>query len=389
MKTLKYALVLGACMGAASFGIDSLTPALPLLAEEFGISSGDSQLALTVAILGFALGQIPAGMVSDRYGRRMVLYFALSTFSLSCVLVTAVADFSQLLLLRFVQGISLAGLAVSARAIVRDVSSGVGAGQLMSAVTTVMASATVFAPLVGGYFSSEYGWRSAFVVMAAYGLACLIPVRLVVPATRQSGRRQSPWRQLGTSIKAFAASRQSIRGVLVNACAFSGLFGFITSSAALARDVYHVKQGLLGPAISLIPLMLVVASQVSRKIVGTLGLNGQEKLAVLVLAIAGTAQLGAALFEVHSLALIWTLAMIYTLGFGLLMPVVTALVLDPQPRSAGFAAAILGTTQSAAGAGASALMAVTYDQTTLPIGMLMGAAGLFVGVFLFAFKDRE
>ncbi|MFK7954957.1 MAG: MFS transporter [Lysobacterales bacterium] len=389
MKTLKYALVLGACMGAASFGIDSLTPALPLLAEEFGISPGDSQLALTVAMLGFSLGQIPAGICSDRYGRRLVLYFALGTFSLTCVLVTVVADFSQLLLLRWLQGLSLAGLAVSARAIVRDVSSGVGAGQLMSAVTTVMASATVLAPVIGGYFASEYGWRSAFVVMAVYGMACLLPVRLVVPPTRRSGQRQSPWRQLGASLRAFAASKQSVRGVLVNAAAFSGLFGFVTASAALARDVYHIQQELLGPAIALIPLMLVVAGQISRKIVGLLGLSGQETLAVSVLTLAGAGQLGAAWVGMPSLALIWTFAMVYALGFGLLMPVVTALVLDPQPKSAGFAAAILGTTQSAAGAAASAVIAMTYNQTALPSGMLMGGAGLLAGIFLFALRDRQ
>ncbi|MEM9182290.1 MAG: MFS transporter [Pseudomonadota bacterium] len=389
MSHLKFALVLGGCMGAASFGIDSLAPVLPLLAGEFGISAGQSQLALTLGMLGFSLGQIPAGMASDRYGRRLVLYSALSVFSLTSLAAMAFSDFSSLLALRAIQGLSLAGLAVSARAIVRDVASGVDAGALMSSVTTVMATATVAAPLVGGFFGAHYGWRSAFLVMAAYGIVCLLPVRSVVPAARRRPRQPSPWRQLGVSVRSFVSNRQSVRGVLVNAAAFSGLFGFMTAAAGVANDVYALPQWMLGPAIALIPLMLVAASQISRRIVRSLGLRRQERLAVGLLALASVGQLLGLSLGTPPLALVWGLAMFYALGFGLLMPVVTALVLDPQPRSAGFAAAILGTSQSAAGATASVLMAATYDQSVVPLCVLMGAAGLLAGGALLALGGRQ
>lgn len=389
MQHLKIALVLGGCLGAAALGIDSLVPALPLLAGEFGVSPGDSQLALTLAMLGFSLGQIPAGIASDRYGRRRVLYFALSTFALTCLLVARLPDFPALLALRVLQGLSLAGLSVSARAIVRDVSSGVDAGALMSSVTTVMALASVMAPLIGGYFSAEFGWRSIFIVMALYGAAFLLPVRWVVPATRGQGRAQSPLKQLQVSLRAFAGNAQSVRGVLVNAAAFAGLFGFISGSAAMAKEVFHLPQELLGPVIALIPLMLVLASQISRLLVRRVGLRNQEKLAVAVLAFAGLGQLACVALGSSSLILVWGFAMVYAMGFGLLMPVVTALVLDPQPRSAGFAAAILGTTQSAAGAGASALIALTYNHSAVPNGLLMGLSGLLAAGFLLLIKGRD
>ena len=62
-------IVLSALMGFASISTDTYLPAFPTLSQVFHVSPGRIQLTLSSYLIGFSLGQLFWGPVSDRYGR--------------------------------------------------------------------------------------------------------------------------------------------------------------------------------------------------------------------------------------------------------------------------------------------------------------------------------
>ncbi|MCY3980264.1 MAG: MFS transporter [Alphaproteobacteria bacterium] len=65
----------------AAFGplsIDMYLPSLPAIGREFDASAGDVQLTLSAFFIGFGVGQLLYGPLSDRYGRRPMLLFGVS-----------------------------------------------------------------------------------------------------------------------------------------------------------------------------------------------------------------------------------------------------------------------------------------------------------------------
>ena len=78
-----FTLLLGALAGLPALSIDMGLPALPLVAAEFGASSTEVALTLSLFMLGFGSAQLVIGPLSDRIGRRPVLLGALALYTLA------------------------------------------------------------------------------------------------------------------------------------------------------------------------------------------------------------------------------------------------------------------------------------------------------------------
>ncbi|MBS1167428.1 MAG: Bcr/CflA family drug resistance transporter protein [Proteobacteria bacterium] len=80
-------VVLGALMAFASISTDTYLPAFPAIAADFGVTEGRIQLTISSYLIGFSLGQLVWGPISDRVGRRGPIIAGLVLFmagSLGC-----------------------------------------------------------------------------------------------------------------------------------------------------------------------------------------------------------------------------------------------------------------------------------------------------------------
>src|SRR5690606_26777770 len=131
-RIAKYALVLGTLTAVTPLTIDMYLPALPTIAAEFWASDSAVQLTITGTLLGVAVGQLIAGPLSDRWGRRRPLVAGMLLHLVASVLCAVAPTIELLLTFRTLQGFGASAGTVIALAIVRDLFTGLPAARLLA-----------------------------------------------------------------------------------------------------------------------------------------------------------------------------------------------------------------------------------------------------------------
>src|SRR5258708_6457295 len=174
-RGVQLVFILGALSAFGPLSIDMYLPALPSLTRDFGTGDAQTQLTLSACLLGLALGQTIAGPISDELGRRRPLLVGLTAYAFASLLCVFAPSVFALILLRFVQGFAGAAGIVIARAIVRDLHSGVAAARFFSLLMLVNGLAPILAPLCGGLLLRFTSWSGVFVTLAVIGSLLLLP----------------------------------------------------------------------------------------------------------------------------------------------------------------------------------------------------------------------
>src|ERR1044071_3632730 len=155
----------------AALSIDMVLPALPSIGAAVGVTrANDNQLIVSLFFLGFGVGQLFYGPVSDTVGRKPAAFAGLALFSVGCVMALTSRSFPLMLTGRFLQGIGVAGPRTITLALVRDRFEGREMARVMSLITVVFIVAPIIAPTIGQVLLSLFGWRAIFVVYLAMGL---------------------------------------------------------------------------------------------------------------------------------------------------------------------------------------------------------------------------
>jgi len=148
-RRIRLGLIVGSLTALAPLSIDLYLPALPELTRDFGVSASEAQLTLTACLAGLALGQMVAGPLSDRFGRRPPLLVGLAVYCAASFACAIAPSLEVLVALRLVQGLAGAAGIVIARAIVRDLRSGAAAARVFSYLMLVTGMAPILAPILG------------------------------------------------------------------------------------------------------------------------------------------------------------------------------------------------------------------------------------------------
>ncbi len=133
------------------FAIDMYLPSLPSIGKSLNADSGQVLMTLTAFFITFALGQLVYGPLSDMFGRKLPLYFGIGLFAAASIGCALSDSIEMLLIFRVIQGFGGASGMVIARAIVRDLHSGVEEAKLLSLLMLVFSVSPLFAPLIGSF----------------------------------------------------------------------------------------------------------------------------------------------------------------------------------------------------------------------------------------------
>jgi len=157
-------------------------PAIPAVKAAFGVSTGTAQLTLSLAMLSMAFVTVAYGGLSDRFGRKRILLFGLSLFTVGVALCLLAHNIGMLIAGRVLQGAGAGCGVVLARAIARDVYGLDRAAQVIAYLTAAYVLGPMVAPPIGGTLTDLFGWRAMFVFATAVGILVIVAAATIIPA---------------------------------------------------------------------------------------------------------------------------------------------------------------------------------------------------------------
>ena len=386
VSSRRFVLVLGLLTGVAALAIDMSLPAIPEMVVELATNMSVGQQVISLFMIGTGLGQLPAGFLSDRYGRLPVLYVGFVTFTVASIATSASNHIEIVLVARFFQGLGAAVGVVITRAIVRDVSSGKQMARLMSAMVMIFTATPMLAPIIGSYVTTLFGWRMTYVAMAVFGFAMLLCIRIVLRETHVPTREHHIVLHLGMSLKEFFSHRQSVFGVLLVMLPAFGFISIITTSAALIIEIFGVPVQYFGYIFAISGIGILAGSTLNRRLLHRYSTLRMTGVGAAVVGIAGAQLLLIAWLGQASLWWIWGNASLFMVGTGFLLPNATSLALDPVPKIAGTASSLVTALQNLAGSLGSFVAAIIYDGSISRIVIILGLSGVATAVVFFVFR---
>jgi len=366
--------MLAGLISVGPLATDAYLPAMPVIASGLGVSIHQIELTLSAYLIGFALGQLVGGPLSDRYGRRVTIFIGLTLY-ITGSLISAVSNSIELLLaVRLIQAFGGGMGVVNTMAVVRDLFSGREAAAALSRVVMIMMAAPLIAPFLGSALLLLSGWRSIFIGLSVYAAFLLAVLIWKLPETRRisSGPSQSPLRRYLEVLK-----HRPVLGFLA-ATAFSqaSMFAFITGSSLLYMEYYGVSAQVFPFIFGLNIVMLIFCNRLNVRLLGRAS----------PLAILGLGQ-GVQLFTGSLLLLTFIIqppplwitvgAIMLFIGMqGLIMSNGMASAAEYFPYSAATASAVMNATGFAMGALAGGAVGVLGDGSPLPLLGVMAASPL-------------
>lgn len=381
-----FVLVLGLLTGVAALSIDMSLPAIPEMVRELATNMSLGQQVISLFLVGVGLGQLPAGILSDRYGRLPVLYVGFITYTVAGI-VTSIGDQIEIILVaRFFQGLGASVGMVITRAMVRDVASGRKMARLMSAMVMIFTATPMLAPIIGSYLTALYGWRTNYTAMAVFGFLMIVCISVVLRETHAPNRDQQIRHQLISNLREFFSHRQSVFGTLLVMLAAAGFISIITTAAALIIDIFGVPVRYFGYIFAISGIAMFIGSTLNRTLLRYYSTVHMAGVGAAVFGIAAIQLFVIVWLGDAPLWWIWGNAVLFMFGCGFLLPNATSLALDPVPGIAGTGSSIVTALQNLGGSLGSFAAALIYDGSIPRIVIILALSGTATAIVYFGFR---
>jgi DHA1 family bicyclomycin/chloramphenicol resistance-like MFS transporter len=362
--------IVALCMAMAAMSIDLLLPAFPEMRETFGLAAGATEISrvITAFFVGLGLGQLVYGPISDRFGRKPVLYAGLTIYVVAAVASTRAESLTAFVACRVVWGFGAAAPRSLALAILRDTFDGDRMARASSNVMATFILVPIVAPSLGAGLIAIGDWRLTLWVPVAGAVLLASWIALRLPETLPAERRRSvaPAALLAAA-GAVVRSRQTMAFCVATTFLFGIMTAYVGSTQVIVDEVFGEKD--LFPVIfGVLAVGLACGSLLSARLVVRVGLARLVRIGAAyavgtgaVLAVVGIASGG------HPP--LW----LFLAASTLMLPSVTALVpntntaaMAPLKHVAGTAAAIIGTISTIGGALLGSAVDASYDGSVRP-----------------------
>ncbi|KPM85028.1 multidrug effflux MFS transporter [Pseudoalteromonas lipolytica] len=183
-KNLSLLFILGLLVIFSPLAIDIYLPAFPTIAEQFSASEKQIQQTVAIFMLTVGLGQLIAGPLADKFGRKPVAITGVTIYGLAAFGAYLAPDFATLMIARALQGLGACATFVVAFAIVRDRFGSERSGQIITYLNGIVCFIPALAPILGAWLTVQFGWRMNFLFMAVFALIGLFITLLMYKETR-------------------------------------------------------------------------------------------------------------------------------------------------------------------------------------------------------------
>ncbi|MDH4982317.1 multidrug effflux MFS transporter [Hyphomicrobium sp. D-2] len=378
----EFIALIAVMMSLTAMAVDVMLPALPQIGDALGVTDPNTRQDIVIIyMLGFAVGQLVYGRLSDRYGRKPVLMVGMGVFVVGSLAASFASGFTLLLLARLVQGLGAAAPRVLAIAIVRDRFSGREMARVMSFAMALFIIIPVLAPGMGQGVLTVGSWRNIFDLLLAAGAVVALWAALRLPESAPLMEEPVPF---GRSIRMVLEDRQTFGYALASGLIFGCVLAYVASAQQIFVDIYQL--GAAFPlAFGAIALAIGTASLVNARWVESLGMRRVSHSALVGFTLLALVLLALAKFGVADIVVFAVMMAALFFLFGLVAPNFNALAMEPQGDNAGMASSIVGFLSTAAGAAAGAVIGHAFDGSIVPLAtgfVALGAMALILVIWM-------
>lgn len=175
MQTKHVALIVsGISSFLTPFIASAMNVALPSIGREFRTDAVTLGWIATVYLLVAGMLSLPFGRLADIKGRKRIFIIGLAIFTMSSILSSLSPTADSLIAFRAIQGIGGAMMFATSIAILTSVFPPKERGKAIGINTSMVYSGASIGPLVGGFVTQNFGWRTLFVITGSLCLASFI-----------------------------------------------------------------------------------------------------------------------------------------------------------------------------------------------------------------------
>lgn len=368
--------VLSALMGFASISTDFYLPAMPAMASALGADPGMVEFTISGYLIGFSLGQLFWGPVSDRQGRRLPIAAGLVLFVIGSAGCALAGNAATIILWRIVQALGASAGVVLSRAMVRDLYEGPRAAQMLSTLIVVMAVAPLVGPIVGAQVAAVAGWRAIFWLLVVVGAATLAALFTIPETLPQAHRRKEPLVRAITRYGHLLTHRRILGYVGAGGFFYAGMYAYIAGTPFAFITYHHLPAERYGLLFGAGILGIMATNIINARLVPRLGSDrilfggtAAATFAGVMLAIAAYGDWGA----------LWGLFLplfVFVSCTGFIVANSIAGALADYPAEAGAVSALVGALQYGSGIAGSGLVGTFADGTPWPMGWVIALTGI-------------
>ncbi len=382
---VEFIVLISGIMMIVAFAIDAMLPALPAIGHGLGVGEATRwPLVISSFLLGFAVGQLFVGTLSDAYGRRGLMLWSLFGFAIASLAAALAPSFDHLLIARIVQGVFAAGARVIVTSTVRDRFEGRDMAQVMSLSSMIFMAAPILAPAMGQAILMVGPWRWVFGALTAIGLAVWVWVLWRLPETLADENRTPIER---TSVIAAARTvmtdRMSVGYSIANAMLSCAIFGFLMSIQQIF-EVTFKRPEFLPTGFAIMAAGMAVASLANAAIVKRFGMRLIGHGALFLLTFVAAAHVALSYSGGETLEGFIALQMLMMMCFSFVAGNFGAMAMENMGKVAGMASSLQGSLGNLLGTVLGTIIGLTFDGTTAPlyIGFTIAGVVALVAVYV-------
>jgi DHA1 family bicyclomycin/chloramphenicol resistance-like MFS transporter len=354
-----------------TFGLHVLLPAMPAIAQALRVPAAAAQLLISLSIVAIAAGNLAIAPLSDRYGRRRVVLFALGLFIAGSAAALVARTLEWLVLARIVQAFG-GGAAMSVmRATLLDHFGPARAAGALAATATAILLAPMIAPSLGGLAIEWLDWRAPFALSGLLGAGVFWFAVKNLRETRPPDPAAGPSLRFWDSYRRLLGSRAYLSYLVFGSCMVSMIYTFVTGAPYVAIEELRVSPAKFGLLLFFPALAsfagFILAARVTNRVGGW-----RMMKAGAIIAAAGTASMaGFALAGIwHPLAL-FVPGMLIGFANAIAAPSSTIGAISRDPAIAGAASGLLGFLQLVTAAAATQVVASFTPHTPVPLAVVL------------------
>ncbi|MDN4630499.1 multidrug effflux MFS transporter [Sphingomonas sp. PsM26] len=390
MHRHEFVAFVAALMAVNALGVDLMLPALADMGRDLAIATANHrQWIITFYMLGFGVGQLAYGPLTDRYGRRPILLITLLGFVAASIFAASSATFPALIGARILQGLMSAATRVLAVAIVRDNFSGRTMARTLSVAQMIFFLVPILAPSLGQMLLLIGPWRFIFYALAAFAAFVLAWTFARLPESLPVERRVPiSIATLTASYRLTLTNRYSAGYAVAASLTFGGIIAFVASSQQIFVEEFNAGDRFT-VLFAVCAFSMGCASFANSQLVERLGTRLISQVAVFGL--IGLSLLHLVVIGAGDETLVTYMAFqaLSMTCIGLCGSNFGAMAMEPVGHIAGTASSVQGFITSVGAVLVGSAIGQSYNGTTFPLAIGYLAIGVAVLVLILVVENGK